>query len=331
MGKQKASDLAAGLSIITPAVAELVAIGAAVGANGEPCFKKSMKEFSRRQLLHSVGLTASTSFLVGCGQTLDGSASQRAAASAEPSQKDLPAPNSNSRNQWRYVQLDAVAVAAEAYRRVSDGGCMYGLFASIITALAAKQGEPYRSFPLHMMKYGAGGVGNWGSLCGAANGGAAIIGLFEQDKQRRENLIAQLFSWYEATELPSDQPKAVKDSEAFPKTVAGSVLCHVSVGNWCKASGDEIGSPEMKERCRRLTADVAAKTVELLNANLHEPCKFAGLSSEVQSCLSCHQGELHDTLGKMRCNSCHQQLSTNHPQVPNAHAASSGNSGDSKP
>lgn len=166
-----------------------------------------------------------------------------------------------------------------------------------------------------MMKYGAGGVGNWGSLCGALNGGAAVIGLFEQDKQRRENLVAQLFSWYETTELPSYQPKAAADSESIFKNAAGSVLCHASVGNWCKRSGNKVGSQEMKERCRRLTADVAARTVELLNANLREPCKFAGLSPEVKSCLSCHNEELHDTIGKMRCDSCHQQLSKKHPVV----------------
>ena len=208
---------------------------------------------------------------------------------------------------------------------------MYGLFAGIMTVMAREQGESYLSFPIHMMKYGEGGVGLWGSLCGTVNGGAAIIGLFERDKQRRENLIAQLFSWYETTELPTYQPKAVEDSAAVPKTIAGSVLCHVSVGKWCSESGDEIGSPEMKERCRRLTAEVAAKTVELLNANLHEPCKFAGLSPEVKSCLSCHTKELHDTMGKMRCNSCHQQLSKKHPAVPSVPLKSSGNPRESKP
>lgn len=81
----------------------------------------------------------------------------------------------------------------------------------------------------------------------------------------------------------------------------------------------------MNERCRRLTADVAAKTVELLNANLREPCKFAGLSPEVKSCLSCHGKELRDSLGKMRCNACHQQLSSKHPAVPGNPLKSSGN------
>lgn len=39
MRKSKTSDLAASSNIFTPAVAELVAIGAAIGANCEPCFK----------------------------------------------------------------------------------------------------------------------------------------------------------------------------------------------------------------------------------------------------------------------------------------------------
>ena len=87
----------------------------------------------------------------------------------------------------------------------------------------------------------------------------------------------------------------------------------------------------MKERCRRLTAEVAAKTVELLNANLHEPCKFAGLRPEVKSCLSCHTKELHDTMGKMRCNACHQQLSKKHPAVPSMPLKSSSNPRETKP
>ena len=249
-----------------------------------------VKRITRRQLLSSVGLTAGATLVPGCSGPVHGS-------------------EGTAGIQWQYVRLDPAVVAAEAYRQVPDGGCMYGLFAGIMTVMAREHGEPRLSFPLHMMKYGEGGVGLWGSLCGTVNGGAAIIGLFEQSKQWRESLISELFSWYETTELPTYQPNTTDDSPDIPKTAAGSVLCHVSVGNWCKTSGDEIGSPEMKERCRRLTADVAAKTVELLNVNLHEPCKFAGLSPEIKSCLSCHNEELHNTMGKMRCNSCHQQLS----------------------
>ena len=289
------------------------------------------KQVTRRQLLGSVGLTAGAGLLAGCGETLHGSPSQDETLSTGQSENKTQKPNGDMGSQWRYVRLDPAVVAAEAYRLVPDGGCMYGLFAGIMAVVATERGESHPSFPVHMMKYGEGGVGGWGSLCGTANGGAAIIGLFEQDKQRRESLIAQLFSWYESTELPGYQPKAAKDSTTIPKSIAGSILCHISVSNWCKASGNEIGSPEMLERCRRLTADVAGKTIELLNANLREPCQFAGLSPEVKSCLSCHSKELHDSLGKMRCNSCHQQLSTKHPAVPSTPTGSSGNSRNSKP
>jgi hypothetical protein len=272
-----------------------------------------VRKVSRRQLLSSVGLATGASLLAGCGDALEGAPSQEKIAVSEKAPS--PQPSLQGGTDWQYIKLDPATVAAEAYRLVPQGGCMYGVFAGIMAAVAQVQGEPYLSFPVHMMKYGEGGVGLWGSLCGTANGGAAIIGLFVPEKEQRERLIAELFSWYEAIELPAYRPKDANDSSPIPRSVARSVLCHVSVGRWCATSGDEIGSPEMKERCRRLTADVAAKTVELLNANLREPCKFAGLSPEVKSCLSCHSKELHDTIGQMQCTACHQRLSQNHPSV----------------
>jgi hypothetical protein len=273
------------------------------------------REISRRQLLSSLGLTAGIGLVAGCSEEPHGLPQLETAAAAEQP-KRLPPRAEGIAGDWQYVRLDPATIAAEAYRLVPQGGCMYGLFAGIMGAMAQLQGEPYRSFPLHMMKYGEGGVGLWGSLCGTINGGAAIVGLFIPDKTQREQLVAELFSWYEAMELPIYHPKETEDSPAIPKTAAGSVLCHVSVGKWCKTSGDDMGSPEMKERCRRLTADVAAKTVELLNAHLQRPCEFAGLSPEVKSCLSCHGKELRDSLGKMQCSSCHQHLSKKHPSVP---------------
>jgi hypothetical protein len=272
------------------------------------------REVSRRQLLSSVGFAAGASLLAGCGDALEGAPSQEKATL--PQDTGSPQPALSAGNDWKYIKLIPATVAAEAYRLVPQGGCMYGLFAGIMAAMAEIQGEPYLSFPLHMMKYGEGGVGLWGSLCGTLNGGAAIIGLFVPQKEQREQLIAELFTWYEATELPTYCPTGISDLPPVPTSVARSVLCHVSVGRWCTTSGDEIGSPEMKERCRRLTAEVAAKTVELLNANLREPCKFVGLNTEVKSCLSCHSKELHDTLGKMQCTACHQQLSKKHPSLP---------------
>ena len=289
-----------------------------------------MNKFNRRSVLRSLGLTAGASLLAGCGGDVHGAAQQEKSGSTSPNPGDPPHQD-NVNHEWRYVRLTPAAVAAEAYRLMLEGGCMYGLFAAVIKAIAKLQGEPFSSFPVHMMTYGAGGVGHWGSLCGTINGGAAIIGLFERDKERREKLIGQLFSWYEAAELPGYQPPEGGCSPAIPKSVAGSVLCHVSAGKWCKLAGAEVGGPEMKERCRQLTADVAAKTVELLNAHLQSPCAFAGPRAEVKSCLSCHGKELHDTMGKMNCNSCHQQLSKKHPTVPSVSLELNGNPKKSEP
>jgi len=274
----------------------------------------NMKEVSRRQLLTSVGLVAGASLLTGCGEALEGAPSR--GKTAPSGTVATQPPEIKDGNRWQYARLEPAAIAAEAYRLVPQGGCMYGLFASVMAAMAQRHGEPYRSFPVHMMKYGEGGVGLWGSLCGTVNGGAAIIGLFTPEKEQRGQLIAELFSWYEGTELPIHRPKDASDSSPFPTSAARSVLCHVSAGKWCETTGDEIGSPEMKERCRRLTADVARKTVELLNATLQTPCEFAGLNTEVKSCMSCHGRELHDTIGRMQCTTCHQQLSKKHPSVP---------------
>ena len=49
-------------------------------------------------------------------------------------------------------------------------------------------------------------------------------------------------------------------------SVSDSPLCHASNAKWISRSGFGLASAERKERCARLTADVAAKAVELLNA-----------------------------------------------------------------
>ena len=58
-----------------------------------------------------------------------------------------------------------------------------------------------------MMRYGAGGVGGWGSLCGTLNGAAAVVGLVEPAKERRSQIMRELFSWYESTAPPTYAPK----------------------------------------------------------------------------------------------------------------------------
>jgi len=237
---------------------------------------------SRRELLGAIGLAAGTSVVSGCGGEV---------------QSQTPTPTDASAA-WQYVSLVPGTVAAEAYRLMPEGGCMYAAFTSILTAWGKASGQSVSSFPVHMMKYGEGGIGGWGTVCGALNGGAAIIGLFEKDRKRRGAIIAELFSWYESTRLPSYLPN--RDSAKIPATAAESVLCHVSVGRWCETSGNKVLSKEMNERCRRLTADVAAKTVELLNKSLDHAVTLAPDNSTPRA------EEAPKSFGKMKCITCHE-------------------------
>ena len=257
-----------------------------------------LNRMNRRRILRTVGMTAGTGLLGGCGSR----------------SSIVEKPEGSKPVEWPYAPLTPAEVAAEAYRQFPGNGCMFGLCTGVVGALVKLVGEPYRSFPLHMMRYGEGGCGNWGSLCGALNGGAAMIGLIEQNKQQREKLVAELFSWYENTALPMFQPK--KDAEetiAVPPSTAGSILCHVSLDQWRKVSECDLFGKEKVERCRRLTADTAGKTVELLNRNVQKSAVFAELAPATQACNACHgKMELRDSKGKMGCCSCHQ-FTKEHP------------------
>jgi hypothetical protein len=210
---------------------------------------------------------------------------------------------------WTYVILDAPTVAETAYRIYPEGGCMYAVVGSVITELAKKVGDPFRSFPIEMMRYGDGGVGAWGSLCGVVNGGSALLGLFhgEKSKTTREELITELCIWYEKTALPQYEPAEPKWADDAEASVADSLLCHISTAQWCKVTECGAFSMEKKERCRRLAADGAAKVVGILNRAKMDESDFVELSDDVISCIDCHgPKDMADAMGKMNCATCHQ-------------------------
>ena len=113
-----------------------------------------------------------------------------------------------TRSSWNYTKLDPQAIVARAYELYPDGGCMYAVVGSVIGTLAEQRGEPFRSFPIEMMRYGRSGVSSWGSLCGIVNGGSAVIGLFhhEKSKEARDAMIGEFCMWYETTLLPDFEP-----------------------------------------------------------------------------------------------------------------------------
>jgi hypothetical protein len=197
----------------------------------------------------------------------------------------------NTNLPYPYVKLDPERVAQRAYNYYHKGHCAYAVFAAILDELKEKVGEPYTYIPSELYVYGKGGIVGWGTVCGALNGACGIITLTCKDYGK---LIDTLFSWYEKTELPTFVPKG---KVAYPKSVSNSPLCHVSVMKWCKAATNHFGrhiaynSKERSERCARLSASVARKTVELLN-EYHEgrfvPVKVKGFQKTKMDCMECH-------------------------------------------
>jgi hypothetical protein len=254
-----------------------------------------MNGLTRRSWLNFAAGSVGASILTGCHDSPE-AVSAPAAERTAGSEQDA----------WAYRRLDPMVVGQRVYSIYPEGGCMYALFGGILLGVSDKCGEALSSFPLHMMKYGAGGVGGWGTLCGALNGAAAAIGLFVADKQRREELIGELFSWYESESLPKYRPTTSDKHRAIVGTTAESVLCHVSVGKWCHASGSKVESIEKTERCRRLTADVCMRTVELLNRYVS-----AGKTTAEGSLIGLDAPQSRpapspaEVMGKMRCDTCH--------------------------
>jgi len=76
------------------------------------------KRTSGREWLGAIGLAAGTSVVSGCGGEVQ---------SQTPTSTDASAA-------WHYVSLVPACVAAEAYRLMPEGGCMYAAFTSILTA-----------------------------------------------------------------------------------------------------------------------------------------------------------------------------------------------------
>ena len=175
---------------------------------------------------------------------------------------------------WTYPAggLDVAEVQKSVYEHFgTDGGCAAGAVGGILGVLAKNYPDgPYALLNSKMFADGAGGYGRQ-NLCGALGGSFAIFGLFLEGANAKA-LQKELYAWYESTALPIYLPEGAEPHIA--ESVAGSELCKDSFGNWNAKTGIAFGDPVRVNRCRCLTADVAGKAVELLNAY------FAGKAAE---------------------------------------------------
>ncbi len=252
---------------------------------------------TRRGFLGAMGALA-VSALLGCSGKTE-------SVTVTPTPQTLP------KVPWPYKPLDPDHVADLAYESYMHHHCMFGVVNSVVRALGEAVGYPYTVFPTEIAIYGKGGVVGWATLCGALNGASMVTYMVLPEKQA-DQVINEIFAWYQYEPLPNYVPKkpVKSDLNPFPKSVANSPLCHVSVSNWCKKTGYKSFSAERAERCGRLTADVAKKLVEILNdvyAGRFTP-KYS-LDQRTQSCRGCHckGGTLQDTRGKMACWVCHTE------------------------
>jgi len=249
--------------------------------------KKKVIEFSRRDLLTTAGKLA-----VGAGGiAIVSGGGMRFLSRAEAKETPLP---------WPYKKLDPAEVGEIAYNQWYKGFCANAVASGILIPLQKKVGEPYTSFPLDMLIFGHGGVVGWGTLCGTMLGAAVATNLIcgPGVAKTGEEIANEVIQWYTETELPIYEPKSPK-AHVHVKSKADSPLCHASVGKWMKKADRGFWTPERKDRCARLSADVAIHTVKLLNdwadGKFEAKHKLPALVYQMtaqHNCADCHGGKV---------------------------------------
>jgi putative redox-active protein with C_GCAxxG_C_C motif len=286
-------------------------------------------QLSRRSMLTRTG------FAIG---GLIGASALPACSSEDPAPPVDPGPTAA---EFPYAQhmaagyrLDVAAVKEAAYQAYFAGGCCHGAYSALLGHLAATVGKPFTLLPIDFGKFGGGGVAGYGSICGAALGGALIINMVVADPAApapavRNPMIAELLRWYEGFAFPAYSPTTVNAGEAGQVTldfsagnlvnlqvVPGSHLCHASVSTWCAANAVSASGKDKSARCARLTADVAGKVADLLNAYLADTALVAtGRDAASATCMTCHPSTStsRPVASGMGCTSCHPDKVTGHP------------------
>lgn len=164
---------------------------------------------------------------------------------------------------YKYKKLDVDQVKERTYDAYKNqGGWGIGVAEGFFGTLADEVGYPYNQIPTGAFISFAGGYGH-ATLCGSLGVAATCIGMVAE-KEMQNEIIGKLFSWYRGQNFPEYQPENMN----LTQTVAESLLCDDSVGKYMKAEGVGYGDPERKARCAGVAAEVAGKTVELLNEYL---------------------------------------------------------------
>lgn len=213
------------------------------------------------------------------------------------------------KSRWPYKILNPLEASKLGYEGYYKGECCYGAVFGMINTLNKLFPKEYLNFPMEMFYYGRGGAAGWGTLCGALNGGSAIITLIAGNDYLP--LVNELIGWYTLEPFPSKDHDRYAKFKNQVQSISNSPLCHISVTKWCKAANIKEGSKERSDRCAKVTGDVVKKAVMILN-DWHEK-KFVSTYKADKSfadCISCHvdrSGVLNNSKGTMNCVQCHER------------------------
>lgn len=277
--------------------------------------------FSRRDFLVKAGTLTAGMAVAG---SILGSANT---ANAAPTALPFPFKNTSS-----VFDLERIRKRGYDYY-FTKGGCMSAAAVSLLDELRTTgAGDIWNSIPDDLFKYGAGGITSWGTLCGALNGALYILQLTMGPGSDFDKAANELMAWYTRFPFPSATSAKYDHYGISPKhvqTISYSPLCHNSVSRWCKEATSAtqydrsigVNSNEKKDRCAKLSGDVAAKAALLLNQWKAGKLRAIALfSSEANYCFSCHApGNVNagykkqtigtqykdDEQGKMECLECH--------------------------
>ncbi|RME68355.1 MAG: C_GCAxxG_C_C family protein [Nitrospirae bacterium] len=166
---------------------------------------------------------------------------------------------------YPYKPVDIEKVAQKAYEDYFQKWCASTVISGFVEELKRKVGGPWKDFPVDAYRWMHGGMAGWGALCGTMPGAGVIIGLVTGDTDTAEAMVNDLAFYYAYTEMPVFTPEKPLKATIKHRTIAGTPVCHISVGRWMRAEGVGFLTNERAERCARLAASIAMKAAKMLN------------------------------------------------------------------
>jgi len=246
------------------------------------------------------------SLLINGGKCVVGVAGIAALVSAVPG---LAEAKGTSYEKFQYKKVNPEEAAKIAYENYFDLWCASTVLKGIFDPLAKNVGGPYKTFPIESIRWAHGGYAGWGTLCGTLIGAGNAIGLITGNIETAEAMTNDLAFYYANTVMPVYKPAKAIKAEIKTTTKADTPVCHISVGKWMKAENVAFLTNERAERCARVAATIASKTVEMLNAWHAAGGKYTPVNKPLANVLN------NGITSQNNCVECH---GTNVPTPPAA-------------